>query len=490
VRNYARLLVVVSCALGSLTRLCAEERAGEETYGIKLKRPMPEKCQVAATLVRKNNSITVRGGIREEPTGENHSIDLEATITKIPTGDDPQRISIAITKFVQRSEHENKTLIEPGVVVIGEIAKDAPRFYLQNKMLDRRLAYELGNMFPYDHKDSDEIYGTAARKRKGETWELNKKLIVDILNKGEFKVTEDVIVGETILLDIRKEDGVDCLEVRTRVDWKDYKSTVEGREIDVKKRLLEVQTLLPVDVSLPKVKTTRHTIDEHTLRVLNDDLVYEVSRDETTQVTIKILKPDDAAEVFTKLEPPLELFAQLASDNWREREEASAKLTQLGPEALPHLRVALRQCGDAEARKRLVLAAARLEPMPVEGKFYIVSNQTLRNGERAGLSNENATGTIEIAKGKVTFYQEYPGGNARQVYSYAGEVPTTVSGEFEIPLKWESIQTDNAYSPDSQKPRLVYGGTAEGPRVTLRFFDTSGVEGIVTCAPVEEAPKP
>jgi hypothetical protein len=187
--------------------------------------------------------------------------------------------------------------------------------------------------------------------------------------------------------------------------------------------------------------------------------------------------------------PLRQLFYQTASDDWREREEASKALLQLGPEALEDLRAALRSTGDAEARKRIGAALARLEPVPVQGKFVIISNVTLRDGRPAGLSNENARGTITVEKGKVTFEQDYPGGRATQVYVLPEHAPQTVSGEFEIPIKWESIKTEDAYNPDSVKPRLIYSPTADGPRLVLRFTDTTGVEGIVTCRPADESDK-
>jgi hypothetical protein len=485
--------MLLSCLALAQAGRCAEEAASAETYPIIIfNRPEQPRFHLSAVMKRDNTVVYIQNGARGDPSAEKYEVEFEAAVTTLQSDKQTLRRAYTVERCVKKIGARTVELIAPGQVIIAEATPNKKIFNLKNKLLPEDIVLELEEILALrSRKEQDPnkaweaVYGTRERRKKGESWNLNIFAFADCMAQAKILAGRDKISGGTKLVDMKDVNGKPHLELKMSALFSDALYFGGPYPVKLVSNQNETTGMFPLDPAMGPAWVKTHITG---VREGRRDAHYTYEYTVNMQYSWQYAALPAAPEPKEEKTPLRQLFYQTASDDWREREAASKALLELGPEFAGDVRAALSCAGDAEARKRLGAVLARLEPMRVEGAFKILSNQTLRNGEPANLSNDDASGTLFIEKGRVTFDQKYSSGSAIQVYSYPDHAPESVTGAFEIPLKWESIQTEDAYSPDSDNPRLIYEATSDGPRVVLRFTDTNGVEGIVTCAPVE--PKP
>ncbi len=483
----AKIILAVAVVGMAGTGRCAEEAT-----------PKKEDRRVSESSIYRLSATFEQKAIKgssmdwEFPRFKRHDclIEFEAVVRVLrrdESGNATKR-SYSVTKCQKKTAGEAVTIVEPGKLIVTELVEDRTIIIVDGVLCSKETTELLDDIVEIPTKsntifDTDTVVlqseAVKIKIHRDHDWWTRSAIVKDVPD-------EDAgAKGRGTLTTIKSATGQELEEFRCEFHIGSNGDGVPfGITMDLKKNVVERWPKTVERFTSDRIERVECIVTSCFFLLNMPGIVRNV---DTDTLTCRY-EPLPLPTIEENSTPLRQLFYQTASGDWREREEASKALLQLGPEALEDLRAALRSTGDAEARKRLGAALARLEPMPVQGKFVILSNVTLRDGRPANLTNENATGTITVEKGKVTFQQTYSGGKATQIYIVPDHAPQSVSGEFEIPVKWESIQTDDAYNPDSVNPRLVYSPTADGPRLVLRFLDTKGVEGIVTCAPAEELP--
>lgn len=179
--------------------------------------------------------------------------------------------------------------------------------------------------------------------------------------------------------------------------------------------------------------------------------------------------------------PLSQWLQQLGSDDFGKRERATEVLSAGDSSLVPALKAYLEKTDDIEVRKRLGQVLAAVEEVAFEKTFFQNANDvTDGDGDELLVSNAHADGTLEVAKGKITWVQKYDGKTVTQTYTFDPDTKLAVKGTREIKLKFDKMDsTDDNYNPDSLNPRLVAKNTASGVRLTLFTTDVNNMNNSV-----------
>jgi hypothetical protein len=175
--------------------------------------------------------------------------------------------------------------------------------------------------------------------------------------------------------------------------------------------------------------------------------------------------------------------AMLGSEDYGERQWAVRQLLAAGSAVRPILEEQLKRTSDPEVRLRLIELLARITDTAVSGTLQQIYLETFLPSGELRESTSAVKGEVTFQDGKLTWVQTSGAGVTTQVYSYPKQELVARAKEQVIPLKWESMDSQGGYNPDSQDPKLILRKTPEGVRVLMTFTDTAGVKGTATFAP-------
>jgi hypothetical protein len=168
------------------------------------------------------------------------------------------------------------------------------------------------------------------------------------------------------------------------------------------------------------------------------------------------------------------LLFDLNSDVWQDREYATRQLIQFDQAAVQELNTVIEKSADAEVLIRARKALIAIREAPIRGSFTQIDAQvrdTTTGNVRDGDTRE---GWLVVGDGKATWYQRYGGTVTAQTYGYDISKPLPLTETLDIPLTYESIETEIGYSVENHDPKLTFTRTVNG-EVKVTFVGTDGL---------------
>lgn len=234
-----------------------------EEYEIVLTRPFKvgDACKISA-LTRDNEKLTVLvGGEIKEKKDEILEVHLEAIATVLGT-DEFGRVNkghINIQNFVIDKNGETETPFPKGTSVIAFVRDKKENFLVNGQAVNDDINKAFGMVITLSTggPNDDDIFGSKEKRRIGEKWEINKKNAVADLKESYFNV--DNINGVVTLDKIVNEDGIDCLQLSTKIQAKNFELGDEfPPDVSVETELADMQGiqkgLFPIDTNIGIIK--------------------------------------------------------------------------------------------------------------------------------------------------------------------------------------------------------------------------------------------
>jgi hypothetical protein len=141
-------------------------------------------------------------------------------IVEVSPNSNAQRATLTIRRLTKESAGVTAELAKPGTVVTARLVGHERVF----EMLGARLAPDLQaalaaavSLRADDEPTDDDLFGTAQRRRVGESWPVNGGLFASSGAPGIAFDPKDV-AGAVTLASMKPAGGVPCLEVRWKLD--------------------------------------------------------------------------------------------------------------------------------------------------------------------------------------------------------------------------------------------------------------------------------
>jgi len=207
----------------------ADVPAPDKAYPIKLERPVKVGTRYRVSAVgneQSNQTIKANGQVVQQQK-ESRRVELIG-VTEVLKVDEKGRElkkSITIEKFVVTKDGQAGEPLCKGAVVIAETQGENTAFSLKDGELDSEAQAAL-NLVLDTHTssdlDDDEVMGSKTPRRVGETWPVNTKPIVKMLNKVVTVAPED-LAGKVKLVGVVHVNGVPCLNIASSVTCTRFK---------------------------------------------------------------------------------------------------------------------------------------------------------------------------------------------------------------------------------------------------------------------------
>jgi hypothetical protein len=126
------------------------------------------------------------------------------------------KVSLTIEKFT-RTDPQGGELLPPGSTVVAEYAGGKTTFAVGGAPAARNVAraFEVAGITMHDDNKpgDDDIFGTAGRKKVGDTWEINTALAVAELAKTGVKVEAVKPNGSATVAELTKANGLPVVRI-------------------------------------------------------------------------------------------------------------------------------------------------------------------------------------------------------------------------------------------------------------------------------------
>ena len=267
---FKRVLLVLAIAL-----CCAAGwgAGAEEDYAIKLERTLQEGRplgfrKVVAMKRERHSEIDGRAlpARTEVQAVEFHG---QFTILELDEKGHEKRNAYTVEKFVVVEEEKERVLLRPGAKFTATRGKDQTTFDLEKGKVSeeqQRYLQMVIDMRDDDGPTTEEVYGTAQRKKVGETWKADAAKLAKAYSSEEMKVKADDAEGQVKLLGVEEKEGVKCLKLRLETNIKHYDyapaDAPEGFVFKGGKRLAVYEGLVPIDLKSAVAIGTVQSTDE------------------------------------------------------------------------------------------------------------------------------------------------------------------------------------------------------------------------------------
>lgn len=228
------------------------------TYPVRLSRParVGEKAEVRIQATRRQVS-TLRIGpqvARTDTQVTRAEIEALRTVVEVGEGGRPVKLEYKIKRSLVRGPGGKRALLQPGQVLGVDYTDDSGPFRLRDKPVPAALAQDLGLLFG-THAVSlldDDAFGTKDAQPIGGEWEPRTARIAAGL-KDVLPLRPEDLDGTVRLLGLRRQDGVECLEVRSRLSAANfpYDRLPPGAELDSTALEASFWGLYPKDPARP-----------------------------------------------------------------------------------------------------------------------------------------------------------------------------------------------------------------------------------------------
>lgn len=179
------------------------------------------------------------------------------------------------------------------------------------------------------------------------------------------------------------------------------------------------------------------------------------------------------------------LLFDLKSDTWQDREHAAQQLIQFDQAAVPELTTVIEKSADAEVLLRARKALIAIREAPIRGWFSQVDAQVRDTTSGTVRDGDSKEGWLVVGDGHATWYQRFGGTLTAQTYRYNISQALPPAETLEIPLIYESMESEIGYSVENHDTRLTFTRTVGGD-VKVTFVGTDGLGQCTTVAFVLE----
>ena len=185
--------------------------------------------------------------------------------------------------------------------------------------------------------------------------------------------------------------------------------------------------------------------------------------------------PDDSGKLASResRDDIRRLIQEFAADEYQARENAVASVIAHDQAAVPELEAVLEKSADPEVLVRARKAVIAIREAAIRGSFT-QTDAKVTDAQGNIRDGDTKDGYLVVGDGKVTWYQHYGGTMTAQTYSYDVSKRLQLSDQLDVPLTYESIETQIGYSPESHDPKLQFRKTATG-EVKISFLGTDGM---------------
>jgi hypothetical protein len=190
-----------------------------QEYAVKLSRPsrVGMKCHVTARGTEREERSLVASG-RTNHTENAFDVDLaaESEVLQVDSEGHVTKASFTLENCLKTSKQGREQLFPKGTAIIASSQEGKTVFSTrdgqpippaESKVLSVVISVHNGG------SDDDEVFGTAARQKVGNTWPAKADVALRDLAKKMPGMTLSAPEGSTRLVGTTKVDGVDCLEL-------------------------------------------------------------------------------------------------------------------------------------------------------------------------------------------------------------------------------------------------------------------------------------
>jgi hypothetical protein len=164
--------------------------------------------------------------VKSEKTEFTAAYDAEETTLAVEEKGRSSKISIKIAKLTRTERGRTEDVLPKDTVIMASKAEKKTEFEIDGQAVDRPVAQLLGlfiSVAASNPEESDptedEIFGTKERKKVGDSWPINSKLIEESLNAdGEGKAEK--LVGTTKLVSVEHGASGDVAKITAEVSGK------------------------------------------------------------------------------------------------------------------------------------------------------------------------------------------------------------------------------------------------------------------------------
>ena len=203
-----------------------------EAYAIKFVRPMAAGYRFREKTTAKHEIRNLRETDGESTTVKTtrYSIrfDCSQDVLEVTPKGSPMAYRLEFHELVKIDENGKETaLLPPGSVVMARARDGEREFRLNGKLLDEKIQVDLVDLFGMSEDDdganTDDVYGSEAKRHLGERWSINSEKAKDWFKNPNGLMDTLLISGECVPVQVHKVGGVDCLQVG---------QTLSARQID------------------------------------------------------------------------------------------------------------------------------------------------------------------------------------------------------------------------------------------------------------------
>jgi hypothetical protein len=214
---------------------------------------------------------------------------------------------ITVDKFTQTEDGSTDDLVKKGEVIVASLKGDKTEYGLRGSLFwhdtlsdDARDA--LGELVSL-HNDAapgdDEVLGSSAQRKVGDTWDINAQAAAKQLRLlGEMIVTPSDISGSVTLAGVTDRDGVKCLDIRTTLDFNNPSPLDDSSKTQHTGRLrVKTAVLYPTDGA----SESPHSVDasifsyRESTSVGGKPVITQTTVDRTSEATLSPVKTAAAA---------------------------------------------------------------------------------------------------------------------------------------------------------------------------------------------------
>ena len=231
---------VVCCLVSLLRPLAAAPAApAAEDFSIKLRRPskVGERTLLTGSYQADENTVVTVASI--ENRQEKHAIYRFAVIHKvlaIGAKGNPLRVELGVQKLTREADGATTEVLKAGDVISVRLEGHQEVWELGGAPLADELKEALDGIVEIaadDDPTDDDVYGTARRRRVGDSWPVDARLLADQLKQKGLPVTAKDVTGTATLAGTKSVQGVPCLEIRLDIELHDVKLPIPDLPAEV-----------------------------------------------------------------------------------------------------------------------------------------------------------------------------------------------------------------------------------------------------------------
>jgi hypothetical protein len=238
----------------------AAPAASPQDHAVRLARPAAagQKRLAVGSLESDDHLSGTRGGAPSDQRQLSTIRYVVATeILEVSARGNAQRATLTVRRLVKESGGVKLELAKPGEVVTARMAGRERVFEMHGARLAPDLQQALGAAVPLradDEPTDDDLFGTAQRRRVGESWAANGGLFASF---GATSLTFNPkdVAGMATLAGVKTFHGIPCLEVHWKLEARHglFKpgSLPEGFSGSGASMSVTGSAVVPVDLALP-----------------------------------------------------------------------------------------------------------------------------------------------------------------------------------------------------------------------------------------------